>query len=981
MASTAKQSGNLSFLTGVNSEYIAHLYTRYQQSPHSVDASWRSFFDGLSDSELDILREMHGASWTPSENRAEGRSFVATQTAAAAQQAAVVPNHMPAMPVAQNATNAADIQQAVRDSIRVIQLIRAYRVRGHLVADLDPLGLRKHDVHPELDPGHYGFAPKDYDRPIRLDGVMGMEEATLNQILVAVQKIYCDKIGVEFMHLSDPDEKAWIQQRIEEPRNQTDFTTNGKRAILERLTAAESFEQFLAKKYPGTKKFGIDGGEVLIPAIEQIMKRGGQMGLKEMVLGMAHRGRLNVLANVMGKPFTAIFAEFLGKKTTPDDVLGSGDVKYHLGTSSDRDFDGNTIHLSLTANPSHLECVNPVVIGKVRAKQYQRGDKDGTQVMPILLHGDAAFAGQGIVAETLMISELDGYSVGGTMHIVINNQIGFTTMPQYSRSGPYCTDVAKLLSAPIFHVNGDDPESVVHVARIATEFRQMFKKDVVIDITCYRRFGHNEGDEPSFTQPQMYAKIRELPTTRALYARKLEDEGIVKKDESEAINDEMHRLLEESFKAANSYKANAADFLQGAWSEMSVADRDDLVRRGKTAITDEVMQAVGMALTSIPEDFNIHSKLKRFIDVRKEMFATGEKFDWATAEALAFGSLVNEGYGVRLSGQDCGRGTFSQRHAKMYDQTDGHIYQPLQNISHTQAPFEVHDSPLSEFAVLGYEYGFSLAEPKWLTLWEAQFGDFVNGAQTIIDQFISSGETKWLRMSGLVMLLPHGYEGQGPEHSSCHPERFLSLSAEDNWQVVNATTPANYFHVLRRQMVRNFRKPLIMFTPKSLLRHKLCVSPASMMTGDSTFHRVLWDDAEVAGQLAKSKDIKRVVLCTGKIYYDLYQMREDRQIKDVAIIRLEQLYPFPHEALAEEMAKYPNAEVVWCQEEPENSGYWYFVDRRIEKTLASIKHKAGRPSYVGRIEAASPATGSASKHKEEQDKICADALTLQANKK
>ena len=969
------QSKNQSFLTGANAEYIAHLFAKFQQSPQSVDQSWRDFFSGLNDSELDILREMHGASWTPEENRMDGRGFAATQLAEQAQQAATMPQ-MPSHFPMQAQTSSGDIQQAVRDSIRAIQLIRAYRVRGHLVADLDPLGLRPHSIHPELDPGHYGFSPKDYDRPIHLDGVLGLETATLNEIMVAVKKIYCGKIGVEFMHMSSPEEKAWIQQRIEAPLNHTEFTSNGKRAILERLTAAETFEQFLAKKYPGTKKFGIDGGEVLIPAIEQIMKRGGQLGLKEMVIGMAHRGRLNVLANIMGKPFSAIFAEFLGIKTTPDDVLGSGDVKYHLGTSSDRDFDGNNIHLSLTANPSHLEAVNPVCIGKTRAKQYQRGDVDGTQVMPILLHGDAAFAGQGIVAETLMISELDGYSVGGTMHIVINNQIGFTTMPQYSRSGPYCTDVAKLLSAPIFHVNGDDPEAVVHVARIAMEFRQEFKKDVVIDITCYRRFGHNEGDEPAFTQPVMYQAIKDHSTVRTLYAKQLEEEGMVKADEAQAINDEMTRLLEESFKAAESYKPNSADFLQGAWSEMSVADQKDQARRGKTAIDEDTYKTVGDALTSHPEDFNIHSKLQRFIDARKEMFETGEGFDWATAEALAFGSLLKEGHGVRLSGQDCGRGTFSQRHAKMYDQTDAHIYQPLQNISHDQGNFEVHDSPLSEFAVLGYEYGFSLAEPKWLTLWEAQFGDFVNGAQTIIDQFISSSETKWLRMSGLVMLLPHGYEGQGPEHSSCHPERFLSLSAEDNWQIVNATTPANYFHVLRRQMKRNFRKPLIMFTPKSLLRHKLCVSPATMMMGDSTFHRILWDDAEVAGQLKKPKDIKRVVLCTGKVYYDLYQAREDKGTKDVVILRLEQLYPFPAEALAEELAKYPNADVVWCQEEPKNSGYWEFVDRRIEGSLEIAKHKTKRPVYVGRDAAASPATGSAGEHKRQQEKLTSEALEV-----
>lgn len=976
MTQSQKQSNNQSFLTGVNAEYIAHLYAQYQKSPFTVDASWKSFFDGLSDSDLDVLREMHGASWTPEENRMDSRGFDASQASQMAQQSAMVGQAVPVTNM-----GSADIQQAVRDSIRAIQLIRAYRVRGHLISDLDPLGMRKHDEHPELRPEHYGFTPSDYNRPIQLDGVMGMQQASLNEILNAVRQTYCGKIGVEFMHMTSPEEKAWIQQRIEEPRNHTDFTANGKRAILERLTAAETFEQFLAKKYPGTKKFGIDGGEVLVPAIEQIMKRGGQLGLKEMVVGMAHRGRLNVLANVMGKPFTAIFAEFLGKKSTPDDVLGSGDVKYHLGTSADRDFDGNNIHLSLTANPSHLECVNPVCIGKARAKQYQRGDKDGQEVMPILLHGDAAFAGQGIVAETLMISELDGYSVGGTMHIVINNQIGFTTMPQYSRSGPYCTDVAKLLSAPIFHVNGDDAESVIHVARIATEFRQQFKKDVVVDITCYRRFGHNEGDEPAFTQPLMYQTIKKHQTTREIYAEQLEKENILKADEADKIRQDFSNMLEEAFQQANDYKANNADFLDGVWKGLKVAESEEKPRRGETALDDETYETVGKALTTMPADFDIHSKLKRFVDARKAMFETGEGFDWATAEAMAFGSLVKDGYGVRLSGQDCGRGTFSQRHAKMYDQTTAEIYQPLQHITPDQAPFEVHDSPLSEFAVLGYEYGFSLAEPKWLTLWEAQFGDFANGAQTIIDQFISSGETKWLRMSGLVMLLPHGYEGQGPEHSSAHPERYLSLCAEDNWQIVNASTPANYFHVLRRQMARDFRKPLVMLTPKSLLRHKSCVSSASMMTGDSTFHRILWDDAELAGDLKKAKDIKRVVLCTGKVYYDLYQAREEKKIDDVVILRVEQLYPFPKNALAEELAKYPKADVVWCQEEPENMGYWTFVDRRVEESMAIAKNKHGRPVYVGRVAAASPATGNAGEHKREQEAILTEALTVTKKKK
>ncbi|PCH99686.1 MAG: hypothetical protein COB76_05085 [Alphaproteobacteria bacterium] len=534
------------------------------------------------------------------------------------------------------------------------------------------------------------------------------------------------------------------------------------------------------------------------------------------------------------------------------------------------------------------------------------------------------------------------------------------------------SNASNLITAPI--VNGDalecggdakEYEATIQLVRVKVKDESPAKE---------------KGDEPAFTNPVMYAQIKKQATTRQLYAEKLAEEGVVKKDEADAINDEMHRLLEDSFQAANSYKSNQADFLQGAWSDMESADQKDEARRGATGLSDETFKAVGDALTSIPEDFNIHSKLKRFIAARKKMFETGEGFDWSTGEALAFGSLVKDGFDVRLSGQDCGRGTFSQRHAKMYDQTDGHIYQPLQNVSHDQARFEVHDSPLSEFAVVGYEYGYSLAEPKCLTLWEAQFGDFVNGAQTIIDQFISSGETKWMRMSGLVMLLPHGYEGQGPEHSSCHPERFLDLSAEDNWQVVNATTPANYFHALRRQMVRSFRKPLIMLTPKSLLRHKMCVSPASMMTGDSTFHRILWDDAELDGKLNKPKDIKRVVLCTGKVYYDLFQAREEEKIKDVVILRLEQLYPFAKNALADELKKYPKADVVWCQEEPENTGYWHFVDRRIEESLTLAKHKAGRPSYVGRIAAASPATGSASKHKAEQESLINDALIVKKKK-
>ncbi len=955
-------SENLSFLTGANSEYIAHLYSSYLRNPASVDPSWKDFFITLNDREINILRELHGASWTPSENRRDQNGFAApansnTNTHGSVSAAVSAPEN---------------VRQAALDSIRALQLIRAYRARGHLLANLDPLGLKTIDYHPELDPAHYGFTDADKGRAIFVGGVLGMDMATLDEIMVALKQTYSGNIGVEFLHMSDPEEKQWVQERIEGPRNQTDFTVNGKRAILQRLTAAENFEKFLHTKYVGTKRFGLDGGESLIPCIEQIMKRGGQLGLKEIVVGMAHRGRLNVLTNVLGKPFTAVFSEFQGNSAVPNDVQGSGDVKYHLGTSSDREFDGNTIHLSLTANPSHLECVNPVVIGKVRAKQQQRSDKDGKMVMPMLLHGDAAFAGQGVVPETLMMSDLPGYRIGGTMHIVINNQIGFTTRPQFSRSGPYCTDVAKMVGAPIFHVNGDDPEAVVHVARIATEYRQQFNKDVVIDLYCYRRFGHNEGDEPAFTQPLMYKKIKDKATTREMYAAQLVQESVVTGDEAKAMSDEFNTYLEQAFEATKSYKPNKADYLEGKWSGMKVAYGDD--RRGETSVPLTKLKDIGYHISSVPSGFTANPKILRLLEAKKKMFDTGADIDWATGEALAFGSLLKDGYAVRLSGQDVGRGTFSHRHAIMYDQNTEEKYIPLQHLDAAQPKFEAHDSPLSEFAVLGFEYGYSLAEPRTLAIWEAQFGDFVNGAQTIIDQFISSGESKWLRMSGLVMLLPHGYEGQGPEHSSARPERFLELCAEDNWQVVNLTTPSNYFHALRRQMCRDFRKPLIMFSPKSLLRHKLAVSALSEFAEGTSFHRVLWDNDK--DTLAKPKDIKRIILCTGKVYYDLLQERRDRKIDNIMILRIEQLYPFPHKSLVEELKQYPNADIVWCQEEPQNQGYWHFVDRRIEAVLAETKAKATRPHFVGRIPAAAPATGLLARHQAEQAKLIGEALTL-----
>ncbi len=958
------------FLSGVNAEYIAHLYAQYLNNPANVDESWKVFFDSLDDVEAVFLAELAGASWTPDENIKGKRAF--GSAAVAPTDGILVENVANDVRSKKGDGNSADVRQAALDSIRALMLIRSYRFRGHFLANLDPLGMKAISEHPELAPEYYGFTSSDYDHPIFINGMLGMETATLREILAALREIYAGTIGVEYMHLSDPEERGWIQERIEKPRNKTDFTPEGKRAILERLTAAEGFENYLNKKHTGTKRFGIDGGEALIPAIEQIIKRGSQLGLQEIVIGMAHRGRLNVLANVMGKPFTTMFAEFQGKSSAPDDVLGSGDVKYHLGTSSDREFDGKNVHLSLTANPSHLEFVNPVVVGKVRAKQIQKSDHEADQVLPLLLHGDAAFAGQGIIAETFMISELPGYRVGGTFHIVINNQIGFTTMPQFSRSGPYCTDVAKMLDAPIFHVNGDDPEAVVHVTRIAMEFRHQFKKDVVIDIFCYRRYGHNEGDEPAFTQPLMYKKIATQETTRSIYARQLIAEGTLSEAEAQQIEDDFTAELDVAFAAVESYKPNSADFLAGAWSDMKVASGDE--RRGVTSVRDGELRRIGKVLTHVPEGFNINKKLLRGIKAKEKMLETGEGYDWAMGEALAFGTLLDDGFAVRLSGQDVGRGTFSHRHAIWRDQETEERYVSLQHVKDGQPKFEAHDSPLSEMAVLGFEYGYSLADPKTLTIWEAQFGDFANGAQVMIDQFISSGESKWLRMSGLVLLLPHGYEGQGPEHSSARFERFLQMSADDNWQVCNCTTPANFFHVLRRQMLRDFRKPLVVMTPKSLLRHKLAVSTADMFTGDSTFHRILWDDDK--DELVKADKVKRVVLCTGKVYYDLLQERRDCGIDDVTLIRLEQIYPFPHKALGDEVKKFKNAEIVWCQEEPENQGAWHFVDRKIEAALVDVKHKNARPRYIGRVASASPATGSNAKHHAEQAALVDEALKV-----
>ena len=978
-----------SFLQGHNAEYIEQLYARYASDPNAVDEAWAAFFAELGDSEMEAKAEAEGPSWA----RSDWPPVPADDLTQALDGQWAEPATLDRAPkdlgakIAKKAeatgakVSDETVKQAVLDSIRALMIIRAYRIRGHLVADLDPLGMRETTPHPELDPASYGFSEADMDRPIFIDNVLGLQMASMRQIIEIVKRTYCGTFALQYMHISNPEEASWLKERIEGFGKEIAFTREGRRAILNKLVEAEGFEKFLHVKYMGTKRFGLDGGESLVPAMEQIIKRGGSLGVKDIVIGMPHRGRLSVLANVMAKPYKAIFNEFQGGSFKPEDVDGSGDVKYHLGASSDREFDGNTVHLSLTANPSHLEAVNPVVLGKARAKQDQGHDDDRITCLPILLHGDAAFAGQGVVAECFGLSGLRGHKTGGTIHIVVNNQIGFTTAPHFSRSSPYPTDIALMVEAPIFHVNGDDPEAVVHAAKVATEFRQKFHKDVVLDIFCYRRFGHNEGDEPMFTNPLMYQKIKKQKTTLSLYTERLVKDGLIPEGEIEDMKAAFQAYLNDEFEAGKAYKPNKADWLDGRWSHLDKEGAD--YQRGKTAIPKKALADIGKALTTAPEGFALHKTVGRLLDTKAQMFKTGEGFDWATGEALAFGSLMLEGYPVRLAGQDSTRGTFSQRHSGLVNQNTEERYYPLNHIREGQARYEVIDSMLSEYAVLGFEYGYSLAEPNALTLWEAQFGDFANGAQIMFDQFISSGEAKWLRMSGLVMLLPHGYEGQGPEHSSARLERFLQMCGGDNWIVANCTTPANYFHILRRQLHRSYRKPLVLMTPKSLLRHKQAVSKAEEFTTGSSFHRVLWDDAQHGNsdtKLVADKKIKRVVMCSGKVYFDLLAERDARGIDDVYLLRIEQFYPFPALSLVKELERFSGAEMVWCQEEPKNQGAWSFIEPNIEWVLTRIKAKHKRPVYAGRPAAASPATGLASQHKQQQSDLVDQALTIEGKK-
>ena len=968
-----------SFLHGTNSAFIEQMYEKYLHNPLSVPTDWQTFFSGISDQPTNETKD---ASWS------EYKDIKSNNGDLVSAIDGNWPNEVKSFENELKSSNAINIHEgtsknATLDSIRAIMMIRAYRIRGHLKANLDPLGLIEKNEHTELQPETYGFKAEDMERQIFLDNVLGLEFATLKEILEILNRTYCSTVGIEFMHISDPEEKSWLQQRIEGKDKEITFTDLGKEFILKKLIEAEGFEKYLHKKFVGTKRFGLDGAETVIPAMEQIIKKGGQLGVTEIVIGMPHRGRLGVLATVMGKAYREIFHEFAGGSVMPEDVAGSGDVKYHLGTSSDRVFDDNKVHISLTANPSHLEAVDPVVLGRTRAKQaHLRTDEGKTRqesfdaVMPILLHGDAAFAGQGIVAECFALSGLRGHKTGGTIHIIVNNQIGFTTSPSFARSSPYPSDVAKFINAPILHVNGDDCEAVIYAARVATEFRQKFNKDVVIDVFCYRRFGHNEGDDPTFTQPLMYKKIKSHKSVADTYASKIISEKLFDEIKVSSMKSDFVQFLDSEFEAAKSFKPNKADWLDGFWANMKSSRGSK--RKILTSISKDNFIDIGNKISSYPENLNIHKTLARIIGNRKKMISSGEDIDWSTAEALAFGSLLKDGFPVRLVGQDSIRGTFSQRHSALVDQETEERYIPLNNISNNQAMYEGIDSFLSEAAILGYEYGYSLDYPGSLVLWEAQFGDFANGAQVQIDQFIAPGEAKWLRMSGLVLLLPHGYEGQGPEHSSARIERYLQLCAEENMIVANCTTPANYFHILRRQLLRDFRKPLIMFTPKSLLRHKQCTSRMKDFTDDA-FHRVLLDDGETKHNekfLVEDDKIKKVILCSGKVYYDLLSERDSNKKLDIYIIRLEQLYPFPAKALTPIISRFKNADFIWCQEEPKNMGPWNTMERYIDWCLIKAKCEKTKVKYVGRSPAASTATGLMSKHQKQQKMLIDSALSV-----
>ena len=933
-ASTAFFSGNAAF--------IEDLYERYLQDPESVDLAWRERFDAMHRGAANEVphgpvRRNFVRLAQESRSRALARSTERLEPAAAEKQAAV------------------------------LHLINGYRFRGHQIANLDPIKLRETPEVPDLDPAYHKLEESDLDQVFHTGTLYAPDRMRLRDIIALVREIYCESVGSEYMHITNTTEKRWIQKRLEGYRAKPELDYADRRWLLTMLTAAEGFEKYLHTRYVGQKRFSLEGGEALIPLLDELIQRAGRKGIKEIVIGMAHRGRLNVLTNILGKPPQDIFDEFEGR-TVPDGKGRAGDVKYHLGFATDIDTPGGAMHLALAFNPSHLEIVSPAIEGAVRARQRRRKDRTGDLVLPLLIHGDAAFAGQGVVMETLNLSQTRSFSTGGTVHLVINNQIGFTVSnPLDTRSTLYCTDVAKMVQAPIFHVNGDDPEAVVFVTRMALDFRNEFHKDVVIDLVCYRRLGHNEADEPAVTQPMMYKKIRARPTSRAIYADRLADDGILSKAEAVAMIEDYRGSIEQGVVVARPVMCGLDNAYRVNWKDCQLVPWDDPT---DTSIAREKLKALAERMLEVPKGFELHPRVSKIWGERRKMANGDQMADWGFAENLAYATLVDAGYPVRLSGQDCGRGTFFHRHAVIHDQATGNSYTPLQHMGGNQGAFVAIDSILSEEAVLGFEYGYATAEPKDMTLWEAQFGDFANGAQVVIDQFITSAGTKWSLCCSLVMLLPHGMEGQGAEHSSARLERYLQLCAEHNIQVCVPTGPAQMFHLLRRQMLRDYRKPLIVMTPKSLLRHRLATSSLDELA-QGGFQPVL---GEVDG--IDPAQVVRVILCSGKVYYDLLEARRARGLGDVAILRIEQLYPFPKEQLAEAVAPYVAAkQLVWCQEEPQNQGAWDQIKHR----FAHLLPDDGRITYAGRRASAAPAVGLRAVHVEQQEQLIDDALTGRIN--
>jgi 2-oxoglutarate dehydrogenase E1 component len=936
-------------IAGGNAAFVEDLYEQYLADPASVSAEWRSYFDGLKGREAGDVPHSAVIARIESAQRMNGHAYSALATPVSDAQA--------------------------QKQAGVLKLVTAYRSRGHLAAKLDPLdlehtfpasdleaiGLLPRPAAPDLDPSFHGLSESDLDTEFSTGSLAGPQRLKLRDLVALLKATYASTIGAEFMHISDAEQRRWVHEQLERAGGRFGFTAEEKKRILEKLTQADGLERYLHTKYVGQKRFSLEGGDSLIPLLDELVNRGGADGMNDMVLGMAHRGRLNVLVNVLGKPPQKLFAEFDGKFDHPDDPAHSGDVKYHLGFSANVKTPGRTVHLALAFNPSHLEIVDPVVAGSVRARQVHRRDEAREHVVPVLIHGDASFAGQGVIMELLNMSQARGFCVGGTIHVVINNQVGFTTSnPHDARSTLYCTDVAKMVNAPVFHVNGDDPEAVLFVTRLAFDFRQKFKRDVVIDLVCYRRHGHNEADEPAATQPLMYQVIRARPTLREIYAKTLAAEGVVGETDAQALVDDYRKKLDSGTPIA-SLDPDFKDEFAVDWTKHLGASLDQAV---KTGVAKDKLAELNRKILTLPAGVTAHPRVAKIYDDRVKMAAGEQPMDWGFAENLAYATLVADGYDLRLVGQDSGRGTFFHRHAVIHDQKSGGDYVPLATVRES-ANVSIVDSLLSEEAVMAFEYGYSTAEPRTLNLWEAQFGDFANGAQVVIDQFISSGEAKWDRLSGLVLLLPHGYEGQGPEHSSARLERYLQLCALENMQVCVPTTPAQMFHMLRRQMLRDVRKPLVVMTPKSLLRHKLAVSSLDDLS-KGTFQLVIPDSTAKSG-----KKVRRVVLCSGKVYYDLVEDAAKRRIDDVAIVRVEQLYPFPRKEVAAELERYPGAkEVVWCQEEPMNQGAWYQITHHLHACIAADQSL----TYAGRARSPAPACGHLATHIAEQAKLVEQAL-------